>query len=235
MKLLTFSFDDNEIYDRRVCELLRRYGLKATFYLISGQLGIRVPFHRYGRDTVVERVNASELAETYRGMEIGSHTRNHSLNVSDPVAEMNASLAELSVLSGQPVCGLAYPGGAYTPELVAGLPGTAVAYARGATPTHDFSFPENRYAWQPTCHWAERETPALVERFLSAPPECDLLLHLFGHSYEMTNPDGSGDWAHFEGLLRHLSARPDVMYVTNGEAMREILRKREGPADRSGR
>ena len=59
MKILTFSFDDCEIYDRRVCDMMRRYGLKATFYLISGQLGMKVPFHRYGQDTVVERVSAA--------------------------------------------------------------------------------------------------------------------------------------------------------------------------------
>lgn len=56
MKILTFSFDDGEIYDRRLAELLRKFGMQATFFLISGQLGIRVPFYRYGEDTVVERV-----------------------------------------------------------------------------------------------------------------------------------------------------------------------------------
>ena len=40
MKVFTFSFDDCEIYDRRLCALLRQYGLTATFYLISGQLGV---------------------------------------------------------------------------------------------------------------------------------------------------------------------------------------------------
>ena len=39
---------------------------------LSAQLGIRVPFHRYGKDTVVERVSAEELPTTYRGMEIAS-------------------------------------------------------------------------------------------------------------------------------------------------------------------
>ena len=72
MKILTFSFDDCEVYDRQVCRLLRAYGMQATFYLISTQLGIRVPFHRYGKDTVVERVSAEELPATYRGMEIAS-------------------------------------------------------------------------------------------------------------------------------------------------------------------
>ena len=64
MKILTFSFDDGEIYDRRLAELLRKFGMQATFFLVSGQLGIRVPFHRYGEDTVVERVSAAEIPAT---------------------------------------------------------------------------------------------------------------------------------------------------------------------------
>ena len=77
MKILTLSFDDCEIYDRRLCELLRSFDLRATFYLLSGLLGQEVPFRRYGEDTFVRRVTAQELPYTYAGMEIGCHTRFH--------------------------------------------------------------------------------------------------------------------------------------------------------------
>lgn len=86
-------------------------------------------------------------------------------------------------------------------------------------------FPENWYAWQPTCHYAEAETPLLIKRFLSAPESEDLLLHIFGHSYEMTNPDRHHGWVYFESLLKLLSGRQDVVYATNSEAMRRIREK----------
>lgn len=79
-KAVTFGFDDGEIHDRRLAEMLRQYGLKATFFLVSGQMGLTVdPFFRYGRNTRVERVNGGELPLTYAGMEIASHTRFHRL------------------------------------------------------------------------------------------------------------------------------------------------------------
>ena len=220
MKVFTFSFDDCEIYDRRLCALLRQYGLTATFYLISGQLGVKVPFHRYGRDTVVERVHADELPETYRGMEVASHTRSHTLAVPAPAAEAEESLAELSALSGQAVCGLAYPGGRFTPQVIEALRKTSRRYARGASPTYRFDWPEDWFAWQPTCHYADAETPALIEAFLAAPPESGLLLHLFGHSYELTRPDAHWGWAYLEGLLSRLAGRSDAICLTNRQAMR---------------
>jgi len=63
-KILTFGFDDGEIYDRRLGTLFRKYGMKATFFLISDQLGFRCNFHRYGKDTIVERDSASEIPQT---------------------------------------------------------------------------------------------------------------------------------------------------------------------------
>ena len=228
MKILTFGFDDCEIYDRRVCDLMRRCGLKATFYLISGQLGMKVPFHRYGQDTVVERVSAAELAETYRGLEIASHTRAHSMDAPDLAADIERSLSELSEWSGQRVCGLAYPGGQYTAAQADAVRTTRVEYARGASPTHTLSIPKDWYAWEPSCHYADEETPALIDEFLAAPQEETLLLHIFGHSYELTNPDARHNWGYFEKLLERLAGRRDVEYMTNGEAVRALENRREG-------
>ena len=68
--------------------------MQATFFLISGQLGMRVPFHRYGEDTVVERVSAAEVT-TYCGMEVASHTQFHRLPQEEKAIrrEMEESLA----------------------------------------------------------------------------------------------------------------------------------------------
>ncbi len=224
MKILTFSFDDCEIHDRRLCELLRGYGIKATFYLISGQLSMKVPFHRYGEDTMVERVSAAEIPETYRGMEVASHTREHRLT--DDMTELHQSLEELSRAWGQEVRGLAYPGGYYTKEQAEMLRSTPVCYARGAAPTHGFALPEDWYAWQPTCHYAEEIVPELIERFLAAPAQEDMLFHLYGHSYELTNPEGAGGWEHFERTLQCLSGRDDIVYATNLEAWKLLKDRR---------
>jgi len=40
--------------------------------------------------------------------------------------------------------------------------------------------------------------------------------HLYGHSWEI---DELGLWDGFEELLKYVSGREDVLYITNGEAL----------------
>ena len=40
------------------------------------------------------------------------------------------------------------------------------------------------------------------------------VFHLWGHSWEI---DEQGDWDRLERVLRHVSGRQDVRYVTNGD------------------
>lgn len=37
-KALTFSYDDGQIHDRKLVEILNRHGMKGTFHLNSGML-----------------------------------------------------------------------------------------------------------------------------------------------------------------------------------------------------
>lgn len=218
MKILTLSFDDCEIHDRRLCELLRKYDLRATFYLLSGLLGQKVPFRRYGENTVVERVTAEELPSTYAGMEIGCHTRFHKFTDESLEADIALSMAELSEAWGQPVKGFAYPGGFYTQAQLLRLKQTDVVYARGASPNHSFTVPEDWYQWQPTCHYADPNLPALLDIFFALPEKTDAVFHIYGHSYELTQPDPSKNWNYLDELFQTLAHRPGIHYATNLEA-----------------
>ncbi len=229
MKILTFSFDDCEIYDRQLCDMMRQYGIKGTFFLMSGRLGEKVPFHRYGEDTVVERVVASELPDTYRGMEIASHTRHHTMGT-DLEETVGKSLQELEAACGYTVQGLAYPGGGYRLEQVEQLRQMPVAYARTISRGNpSFDTPVDWLTWTPTCHYADECVPELVQTFLNAPADADMLFHLYGHSYELTRKDGVGDWAYMEHLLQQLANRTDVMYATNLEAYRLLCKTNASP------
>ena len=220
MKILTFSFDDGEIYDCRLAELLRKFGMQATFFLISGQLGIRVPFYRYSEDTVVERVSAAEIPATYCGMEVASHTQFHRLPQEEKEIrrEMEESLAVLSRACGYVVCGMAYPGGHCAQAQADTLRRMGLTYARLTEPTHDFAPPDDWLQWRPTCHYADAAMPALLERFAAA--SGDALFHIYGHSYELTQSDPQKNWLGFERLLQRLSAVPGVQYCTNVDAAR---------------
>ena len=50
MKILTFSYDDGVRQDIRLCEIFRKYGLKDTFNLNSGSLGLAGRKNHFGFD-----------------------------------------------------------------------------------------------------------------------------------------------------------------------------------------
>ena len=60
-KAVTFSYDDGVTQDRRLVELLNRYGLKATFNLNSGIQSYAEVFENNG--IRIHRLNVRELPE----------------------------------------------------------------------------------------------------------------------------------------------------------------------------
>ena len=68
-KALTFSYDDGQVFDKQLVEILNEHGMKGTFHLNSGRLGIR-----RGRDHYVP---AGELKSIYAGHEVACHGVEH--------------------------------------------------------------------------------------------------------------------------------------------------------------
>jgi hypothetical protein len=52
------------------------------------------------------------------------------------------------------------------------------------------------------------------------------VFHLWGHSWEI---DEQGDWDRLERVLRHVSGRQDVRYVTNGDLAANRMLSSGGP------
>ena len=218
-KYLTFSFDDCEIYDRILCDMLRKYGMKATFFLISNKLGRKTDFLRYGENTVVERVSSKEITETYASMEVASHTADHMFEANNIEGSVVNSLEILSELCGYEVKGLAYPGGCYTSEYVEKLKQTEVKYARtaGQHCTLNFDVPTEWLTWHPTCKYDDKHIKVLVDKFLAYQGSKPIVFHIYGHSYEMTRKEEGCGFADFELLLKKLCNRDDIVYATNIE------------------
>lgn len=230
-KALTFGFDDGEIYDRRLAQLFRKYGMSSAFFLITDSLGTRVPFCRYGKDIIVERVSAGELSSTYDGMEIASHTASHH-DCTAMSFEMLKKEIERSCLALHPEhpsvenVGLAYPGGAYNAANINSLKRLSVPYARTAFDTHTFTIPsgqEEFLAWNPTCRYNDPEIDAIINRFLDEKAEEPLLLYIRGHSYELEAPEPDSGWNALEERLKRLSFREDIWYASNIELYREVI------------
>lgn len=73
-KMLTLSFDDGTVQDRRFIELIDKYNLRATFNLNSGFFGQKHDIIHEGIKVCHDEVEADEVRQLYRNHEIAVHT-----------------------------------------------------------------------------------------------------------------------------------------------------------------
>lgn len=226
---VTTSWDDGHVLDHKVADLLETYGLAGTFYVASHNVEVR-PRDRLGnRGTLL-------LAGRF---EIGAHTRLHlrlpTLSLAVARHEVADGKTDLEDVVGRAVRSFCYPGGAYLPEHVtlvrdAGftvartvrrystvasppleMPTTIHAYRHyldGPTLLRTFAYqlrPAHRAFW----NW-DVVAVHLFDQVLAAGG----VFHLWGHSWEV---DAHNDWDRLERVFAHISRRPGVSYVTNGD------------------
>ena len=100
-KALTFSYDDGREFDRRLVEIFNQHGLKGTFHLNSGTLGLHAPNGDF--------VAPGEVKELYQGHEVAVHTVSHLHPMSSPLSQVSREIAEdrkaLEALTGGLVVG----------------------------------------------------------------------------------------------------------------------------------
>ena len=108
---ITTSWDDGHPLDLRLATLLAKYGLKGTFYVPT----------KYSEWPLMTKEQVVELDRM--GMEIGSHTVNHSvlpeLTDTDARRELVESRNTLEDLLGKPVPAFCFPKGRFNSRTVA--------------------------------------------------------------------------------------------------------------------
>ena len=114
-KAITFSYDDTVTQYIRLIEILDKYGLKATFNLNSGLLGMDGMLIREGVEVSHVKIPASEIASVYKNHEVAAHTLTHphlpKLPDDEVIRQVEEDRLNLSDLVGYEVVGMAYPGG----------------------------------------------------------------------------------------------------------------------------
>ncbi len=226
-KAVTFSFDDGVTQDKRLIELLDRYGLKGTFNLNSGRLDEAKKLFLGGVTVSHVKPRAEEIAGIYKGHEIAAHSVSHpslrTLSREEVIREVEQDCDTLSGLAGYEVVGFAYPGGDHCVDgdvVRAVREGTRVKYARRTTATGRFDLPEDWIDFYPTIQCCEFDRlNALAEEFIRMTPDSPKLFYVWGHSFEFdANEDG---WGRFERFCRRISGREDTFYGTNLQCLPE--------------
>ena len=224
-KAVTFSFDDGVTQDIRLIELFNKYGLKGTFNINSGLLGLPGSLQNSEKTVDHNKIDASKLKEIYSGHEVAVHTLTHprlpTLNDETVIRQVEEDRKALESLCGYPVVGMAYPcGGENNDERVATLirENTPIRYSRTITSSHSFAPKQaNMLRYNPTVYFVEKCFDEIVDKFLTSDSEEEQLLYIWGHSYEMDF--GYITWEHFEDICRKLSRREDIFYGTNKEVL----------------
>lgn len=219
-KALTFSYDDGQIFDRRLAELLRSHGMKGTFHLNSGMLDAHS-----GNDTFV---GTEELKDIYAGHEIACHGVQHRnpamLTRQQLVLEIQDDRRALEKLTGRMVQGMSYAFGSYNQEVIEVARSLGIKYSRTVNSTRGFFPPADFMQWHPTCHHNDKLLE-LGDSFLNVADYYELpLMYVWGHSFEFGR---SGDWSVIETFTEKMAGKDDIWYAANIEIYTYINASRQ--------
>lgn len=214
-KALTFSYDDAQIYDRRLVSIFNQYDMKATFHLNSGTLD---------QDGFI---TSSEVKELYANHEVACHAVTHpffnQLSGTQTAAEIYEDRLALEKYCGKIVRGFSYPFGEYNERLIETAANLGIVYSRTVEDTMNFFLPSDFMRWHPTCHH-DKVTDEFMEDFLNPPEYRNLsLLYVWGHSFEFERND---NWGHITHICDRLHGRSDVWYAVNIEIYEYITAMR---------
>ena len=213
-KAITFSYDDGQVYDRRLIEIFNQAGFKGTFHLNSGNLG---------KDGYVQK---AELPTLYAEHEIACHGVTHrhprQMNQTEWLREVWQDRLTLEELTGGIVQGMSYAFGEYYPEQVEALCAMGIQYSRTVESTGSFALPQELLRWKPTCHHNDKLLER-AEKFLHVPGyEKMPLFYIWGHSFEF---ERENTWPLMEQLAEKLQGAQDIwLGLDVGGILYEILR-----------
>ena len=227
-KAVTFSYDDGVTQDIRLADMFDKYGVKGTFNINSGRLGLS--------EDIRPTLTADQIREHIlaKGHEVALHGANHvATALASPtlcIGEIYECRKELERVFDTFVRGMAYAdsgvkifanGNNY--ETVKNiLTYSGVAYSRTTSGDNDrFELPQELYAWIPTAHHNNPSLFDWIDKFNSigydtvrAKLNKPALMYIWGHSYEF---DDKNNWERMEEILDKLSGKGDVWYATNIE------------------
>ena len=205
-KALTMSYDDGQIFDRRLVEIFNKYNIKGTFHLNSGTLG-KPGF-----------ITPEEVNELFKGHEISCHTVTHPylihLSQDRLVHEIWEDRRNLERLAGYIVRGMSYPFGVYHKESIDAMQALGIVYSRTVNSTRGFDLPGDLMQWHPTCHHGD-DLMNRLNTFKTRPTWGNLpLMYVWGHSFEF---DRENNWELIENFCSEAAGDPEVWYATNIE------------------
>lgn len=220
--IVTSSWDDGQEVDLKLVKLLDKYHVMGTFYVT---------------ESYKDPLEKSSLIEIAKKHEVGAHTLTHvdlaKIPASEAIREIQGSKDYLEELLGIPIEMFAYPFNSYSPEIKEAVKKAGFLAAR--TCNHgDIKRSNDLYEWPITLH-ASNSSPRVTfniwrknhisaRSLLDWPDRARLLFdkalmiggiyHIWAHGYEF---EYRNEWDKLESLIKYISERKNVRYMTNGQ------------------
>ena len=210
-KVLTLSYDDGKIPDKRLVALFNEYGLKGTFNLNGGLEN--APFTEFYQ----EHIPLSEIKDVYEGHEVACHTFTHPTIARCPREQIAQQVLEdrrvLEKILGRTVRGMAYPNGSFDDKVVDVFKSCGIVHARTVNQTLSFDMPSDFLRWNPTCRHGDSNLERLTKAFSEFHKTQYLqMFYVWGHSYEF---DRDNNWEIMEKFAKDIGRHEDIWYATN--------------------
>ena len=213
-RVLSLSYDDGVIFDRRLIEIMQKNGIKGTFNLNSGSMP-KEP------SETNRRLCPADAVKLYlgSGMEVAVHGLHHPYWNQIPPALANYDILSdrlnLEEMFGTVIRGAAYPFGATSDDAVAMLRAAGITYCRTTVSNENFSQPTDWLRMPTTCHHGNARLMELADQFLNRKIiRAPLFFLVWGHSYEFND---NNNWEVIERFCEYMGGRDEVWYATNGE------------------
>ncbi len=230
--IVTTSWDDGHKLDLKVARILKRCGLKGTFYISPNNMQWKK------KDLLTER----QIVKLSKDFEIGAHTLTHpeldTVSVDVAREEIFGSKKYLEKLIGKYVVSFCYPRGKYNKkvqEIVRKLGFTSARTLK----TYQFNFSTDLFASGSTIHVYKHYSDIIkIAKFSNYEPKRFLrhmdwellakemfdyvskhggLYHLLGHSWEV---DKNNDWEKLERVLSYIGNNTEATYVQNKDLVK---------------
>ena len=220
MKIVSLSFDDGTIYDKRFIDLLNKYGLRATFNLNSGL----EDFIWYYEDKPIRRLNLEESKDIYNGHEVASHSLTHpyfsSLDEKRQIQEVEEDILNLEKIFSRKIEGFAFPFIDQTEANIQVVKNNIdLKYIRCSIFTEKI-LPKDRYHVGINALYDDKDIYEKLERYKSNILPNSLFV-IAGHSYEF---EVKNDWEKIENLLKYLKENDDLLVLPLIDAVKLLFR-----------
>lgn len=223
-KAVTFSYDDGAVFDKKLIEIIDKYGIKCTFNIPSAWIGSQ------------DCLSADDIKTLIcdGGHEAAVHCAHHKapgqFRPIEIIKDVLQNRLELENITGGIVRGMAYPNSGITKtenglsyeNIRSYLQDLDIAYSRTlGGDNNSFAMPNDWLAWLPTAHHENAKIFDYIDEFVKFDPSqlyisnrSPRLFYLWGHSYEF---EADNNWHVIEDFAARMGGKEDIWYATNME------------------